>query len=520
MTTLVLSVLRCPDAVPPETREVKGGEFSIGRGPENNWVLADPDRHLSKRHCVLAFRAGGWQLADTSTNGTFLNRESEAVGPGRPRSLRDGDRLHLGAYEIEVRLADEAEAPLAARSGPNADPFGDDPFRPPPAPFAAELPLGRVTARDQVQLPSDFDPLGPQPGEEGLGGPIQSDHTPAMEDAFRPPSPAGSMLPDDWDLDMPAAVPAPSRPQSSAPPPFRSSPQPAPEPPAPPPRQTPRAAAPMPPLAAPVQAEPEPFDDPLVAPTPSVVPPVPSPSRPRPVPVPPPVAAVDFNDRETAAPSLRKPRPPVAPAAIQPAAEPADVSLLSSFLRGAGLADAKLGNPAATFEELGRAFRVLVAELRAALIARAAIKGEFRIEQTMIRSSGNNPLKFSAGDDDALAALLGTGRRVDVTPSAAIADALRDLRLHELATMAAMQSAVRALLGEFDPVALRREAEQGGMALVPVQRKARAWDSFEKLYGRISQALTDDFDSVFGKAFARAYEQALDEARGRGGPKR
>jgi type VI secretion system protein ImpI/type VI secretion system protein len=79
---------------------------------------------------------------------------------------------------------------------------------------------------------------------------------------------------------------------------------------------------------------------------------------------------------------------------------------------------------------------------------------------------------------------------------------------------------VRALLGEFDPTPLKREAEQGGMsALVPVQRKARAWDAFEKLHARISQALADDFDSVFGKAFARAYEQALNEARGREGPK-
>lgn len=264
--------------------------------------------------------------------------------------------------------------------------------------------------------------------------------------------------------------------------------------------------------------EPDPFDEPLATPAPPPVSRAPARSRPPPIPVPPPVVGEEFDDLETAAPSIQAPPTTPAAPAVQPAAQPADVSLLSSFLRGAGLADAKLGNPAATFEELGRAFRVLVAELRAALIARAAIKGEFRIEQTMIRSSGNNPLKFSAGDDDALAALLGTGRRVEVKPSAAIADALRDLRLHELATMAAMQSAVRALLAEFDPVALRREAEQGGMALVPVQRKARAWDSFEKLHGRISQALADDFDSVFGKAFARAYEQALDEAKGREGP--
>jgi len=42
---------------------------------------------------------------------------------------------------------------------------------------------------------------------------------------------------------------------------------------------------------------------------------------------------------------------------------------------------------------------------RPSLIARATTKGEFRIEQTIIRAEGNNPLKFSANDDDALAVL-------------------------------------------------------------------------------------------------------------------
>ena len=40
-----------------------------------------------------------------------------------------------------------------------------------------------------------------------------------------------------------------------------------------------------------------------------------------------------------------------------------------------------------------------------------------------------------------------------------------------------------------------------------------------KLYARISEGLADDFDSVFGQAFARAYQQALDEVRAQAGRK-
>jgi type VI secretion system protein ImpI/type VI secretion system protein len=159
----------------------------------------------------------------------------------------------------------------------------------------------------------------------------------------------------------------------------------------------------------------------------------------------------------------------------------------------------------------GRALRAAVEGVRETLIARASVKGEFRIEQTMVRARGNNPLKFAADHDDAMSALLGLSRNASMPGDQAMTDALRDIRLHELATVAAMQSAVRALLAQFDPAAIEARAG-GGFAALPGQRKARAWDAFEALHRTVTQALSDDFDSVFGKAFARAYEQALRDA--------
>ena len=41
---------------------------------------------------------GAWQVADTSTNGTYLNQESQRLGTDAPRILRDGDRIIIGAY--------------------------------------------------------------------------------------------------------------------------------------------------------------------------------------------------------------------------------------------------------------------------------------------------------------------------------------------------------------------------------------------------------------------------------------
>jgi type VI secretion system FHA domain protein len=205
--------------------------------------------------------------------------------------------------------------------------------------------------------------------------------------------------------------------------------------------------------------------------------------------------------------------PPAQPAPATPPLAAHDTALLAAFLRGAGMPGARVEDPAATMEALGSAFRALVSGLRAVLIARAAIKGEFRIEQTMIRARGNNPLKFSADDDDALSALLGTGRRTNMAPAEAVSEALRDLRLHELASVAAMQTAVRELLAQLSPGAAMAQAGSGG--LLPMQKKARAFEAYEEQHAGLVRALSDDFDSAFGKAFARAYEEALREAAAR-----
>lgn len=443
---LTLSMLRCPDAVAPQTRQLAGGELSIGRGTESDWVLPDPERLLSRRHCVIAFRAGVWQIADLSANGTFLNAETEPIGPGQPRDLRQDDRLRLGPYEIEVQIAETIIERGASRAPPAApaNPFAVDPFAVTPGRGAAlgadpllragpgDDPFGSPLAPASINLPADYDPLAPDPPDDQLGAPVQPDHAPHLQDAFNAPL-ARAVLPEDWDREIEAL-----------------------------------SAAPVPPPAPASVLSP--------APAPTAAPAAPVAPAPLPVPAPPVAAAED---------------------------------LLAAFLRGAGLPDLRPADPAAAMEALGAAFRAAVGGLRQAMIARAAIKGEFRIEQTLIRTHGNNPLKFSANDADALTALLGAGRHTDMNAAEAIGEALRDMRLHELASVAAMQAAVRALLAEFDPGRLRHAAERGSFDFVPAQKKAHAWDAFETLHARIARALADDFDSVFGKAFARAYERAL-----------
>ncbi|HTW50916.1 MAG TPA: type VI secretion system-associated FHA domain protein TagH [Stellaceae bacterium] len=400
--TLHLTMLRSPDDGPPESRALESGEFSIGRGANNNWVLPDTKRHISSRHCVIAYRAGGWQVRDYSLNGTFLNREDTPIGEGSVRDLRDGDLLRLGPYEIEVRLTEQPTQPVLPTTQENpANPFDLDPFAPRPSARPAHDPLLGSSGRDSAGgtfdgaaalLPHDYNPL-----DDDHLGPAQDAHFAGN----RAPGMGGhAQLPEDWDHDFALEL-------GPAPPPVED--------------------------------------------------------------------------------------------------------LLNVFLRGAHLKDVRLTNPAAAMEAMGAAFREMVHGLRQVLVARRDVKTEFRTETTSQLSRGNNPLKVSTSDDEALAALLGAGRRTEMTAGDAIAQALLDIRLHELASLAAMQSAVRALLADLEPEKFSRSAGDGGLNFVAGQRKARAWDAFETHYKRLNQALADNFDSAFGEAFAVAYEKALAE---------
>jgi type VI secretion system protein ImpI/type VI secretion system protein len=396
-----------------------------------------------------------------------MNREGEPIGRDQVRDLRDGDRLCFGAYEIEVhidaalsqRMANTPSPSAVRRSADTPELFALDPFATPPSRGRDER-----FQHDPFLDPSSVDdPFASEVGSNPVS--LPADYDPLAPD----PTDRGFRGPTQSDH-------TPHIEDAFSPPNARSVL----------PEDWDREVRPpsASPAAAPVGAS-----EPQAAP----------------IPMPPPGLTAPLHEEPiTASAPVRSPPPPAA----QPHASD---ELLAAFLRGAGLTDLHLEDPALVMEALGAAFRAIVSGLRQALIARAAVKGEFRIEQTMIRARGNNPLKFSLGDDDALAALIGAGRRSEMGAVEAVSDALRDIRLHELATMAAMQSAVRALLAEFDPEKLARAAEHTGLSLIAAQRKAHAWDAFERLHARITAALMDDFDSVFGKAFARAYEGALAE---------
>ena len=213
------------------------------------------------------------------------------------------------------------------------------------------------------------------------------------------------------------------------------------------------------------------------------------------------------------------PTPPPAPAIqpppvvepVRPVADSQQPDLLQAFLRGAGLDQLSLDKTQAQaqMESIGRSYRLMVEGLIDVLRARASLKGEFRMQQTMIQPAENNPLKFAPNADEALLLLLRHGNQAFMAPDLAVRDSFNDLRAHQLAVMAGVEAAIKHLLSRFEPAQLEeRMGKPGGLSSIfNGSRQAQYWQQFTELYSNISREAQEDFQDLFGREFSRAYEE-------------
>ena len=105
-----------PDDAPTRRLALIGDTVRIGRrstskGTAPQVDLSGPleDLGVSHRHGLLMRQPdGAWALVDEgSTNGTYLNSLDAPVPPNQRLPLRDGDRIHLGAWTtLTVERAD------------------------------------------------------------------------------------------------------------------------------------------------------------------------------------------------------------------------------------------------------------------------------------------------------------------------------------------------------------------------------------------------------------------------------
>ncbi|NUT91049.1 MAG: FHA domain-containing protein [Saccharothrix sp.] len=100
------AALTFPEFCPPRRFDLVGAQVTIGRRSRSRGIfptvdLVGPpeDPGVSHSHALLVPAGDGWSVVDLgSTNGTTVNDEPDPLRPNTPRPLREGDRVHVGAW--------------------------------------------------------------------------------------------------------------------------------------------------------------------------------------------------------------------------------------------------------------------------------------------------------------------------------------------------------------------------------------------------------------------------------------
>lgn len=505
--TLILSLRNCDSLATggPVRLELDRRGAIIGRSPTVDWTLPDPSNFISSRHCEIRFDGGAYTLTDTSTNGTLINGAPAAA----PHRLANGDVVVIGHYEIGVMLVagalgESAPQPPAREWGGwdshgtvNPDPDAARGWGAPApqsaisgaGPMSAHMPMGGVGTPlsaspiwDHVQSGSPADTAGLSSG--GWGTPEASPWPAAAADFGQPGSSGASAS--GWSS---AAGAVPSSPpaadiwgrmaESNTVDWARcgfGAPEPA--PPAAIPLGLQSAQTALPPMPAKAPA-------PTAARMPDAFPNVP------------PTAA--------SAPGLAPPA----------GATPSEGGINAQFAAALGIAPDQLRQSGTkTLSTAASLLRALVAGMVVLVEARARAKAQMGAQSTMLEFDGNNPLKFARTPEQALAQLLNPPERGFMSGERAIQDAFVDLQSHQVATIKAMQGALRATLDRFSPNAINERSQAKGLLsqILPGSRDAALWRAYVKEFSGVAQGSDEAFMEMFAKEFRKAYE---DEARKR-----
>jgi len=199
---------------------------------------------------------------------------------------------------------------------------------------------------------------------------------------------------------------------------------------------------------------------------------------------------------------------------------PTDIdSLLAAFLKGVRMTDpsAPVRLTPALMEMMGELVYQATAGAMELIAARQITKREIRADVTMIVAHNNNPLKFLPTPEAAIMQMLGPKMPGFMGTGEAMQDAFDDLRAHEVGVIAGMRAALAEVLRRFDPVMLQERLGKGGLlhAMVPLARRARLWDLFEARFQELYREANDNFQSLFGEAFTKAYEEQIELERSR-----
>ena len=539
---------------------------TIGRGTDNNLVLPDDDRAISRLQAIVHVAADGECKITNRGNVTRVVLNEIPLERGRQVELQDGDILAIDDYRIEVSDLLQDSQPISRMAASGQPPVTTKPSTPAPsaAPTVAEAAPTAVPSEIWDSLMQEFsiadsisssrakpqadnapNPFAePKPAERNPEDPLAmfADSEPLFE---RPPVATDDLFADDTPFDRDSIV-ADGTPTTLVPPVEKPAQPVADEPQA---ELDPLAlfggdasaktarhddplglmgGAPLTSVDAFSNEEPaktvadEPdaaFDSPLLMAQPPQEPPAAAREEAPEITLPTPQAVA----RQAAqTPKGRLRIDPVrhehqATSTPQPGnGEVLQGELLEALLEGMGLGDMQ---PVPQFDkenmrQLGQMLSMFSQGTVALLSSRSILKRGVKADMTMVLDDANNPFKLLPSGKTVLMQMFGARMPGFMPPKKSVRDALIDLQAHQLGMISGIRAIIAAMLQSFNPEQLEEEAKRDGHTsrlALPASRKAALWDYFVSTYGETAGEIEDDFHTLFGEAFLYAYDMEVNQ---------
>lgn len=191
---------------------------------------------------------------------------------------------------------------------------------------------------------------------------------------------------------------------------------------------------------------------------------------------------------------------------------PSAQTVLAAIARGAGLPpDGLAGQDADKLgEEIGMCLRIMVEQMTALLAVRASTKKILKSQnRTMVEPRNNNPLKTSPNPDVALAQFFIQRANYFLPAAEALTEGFADIRQHQNASYAAMQTALANLIAELAPE--RTEEGVKGSFLNP--KAAQSWAKYTRDWDARVQSHEHGMLGIFLSYFAVAYDEAVQTSK-------
>jgi type VI secretion system protein ImpI len=128
--------------------------------------------------------------------------------------------------------------------------------------------------------------------------------------------------------------------------------------------------------------------------------------------------------------------------------------------------------------------------------------------RTMIRALENNPLKFSAAPEEALAIMFGPPTRNYLNAPTTVERSFADLKAHQMQTFGAIQGALEALFDDLAPQRIDSSVEpERGIGALVGSRKAKLWDVYVERWKAKSKRSDGRLNEAFMALFAESYDK-------------